>query len=140
MATVSEPTGIRQHYSDIHRILRLSPPTLESLTNKYFQAEIIDLDVRSAITDPSEKKSGATVLLDHLILKIEQNSEYLPTIIEIMSSAGSLNDIVQRMGHTSTASTEIIALKKELVEMRIRAETAEAKLLPSNNYTGELFV
>ena len=146
--TIDEPTSIiRQYYNDIHRILRFSPPTLESLANKYFQAHIIDLDVRSAITGPSDKSAGATVLLDHLILRTEQNSEHLPKIIAVMSSAASLSDIVQRMGHTSTASTEpsdmereITALKKKVVDLEIRAETAEAKLLLSIEHTGELFV
>ncbi len=104
MATPNKPVCdavsiIRGHYADIHRILRLSPPTLESLANQFFQAHFIDLDVKLAITtDPHLIAHGASTFLNHLILKVEQDSQYLPRIISIMSTAALLTDMVRKMG------------------------------------------
>ena len=121
MATPNKPVCdavsiIRGHYADIHRQLCLSPPTLGSLANQYYQAHIIDIDVKLAITtDPNGKPHGATTLLDHLILKVEQDSQYLPRIISIMNTAASLTDIVQRMGDgINTEQMELLQLQEPL--------------------------
>lgn len=84
------------HYDELHKVLSVSPQTLESLANKYYQAHYIDLLVKSSITD-SMGHAGAGILLDHLILKVEQSSDYLPSVISIMGLEVALINIVQKM-------------------------------------------
>ena len=90
-------SSIRDQYDELHRVLSLSPVTLETLANKFFRNHVIDLPVKQEITTSSTTRAGARTLLDHLILKVEQSSDYLPDIIDIMGAEASLVDIVRRM-------------------------------------------
>ena len=88
---------LRARYPQLYNVLAESPPTRESLANKFYQTHFIDLLVKVEITSNSSGLVGARTLLDHLVLKVEQCSDYLPSVISIMGSEASLSDITRQM-------------------------------------------
>ena len=87
---------LRHHYADLHKVISQSRETRISLANRFFQTRLIDFHVLSSITD-SDGCAGAQTLLGHLSMKVEQSSDYLPGVIDILGCEVSLIDIVERM-------------------------------------------
>ncbi len=88
---------LRARYDKLYNVIAASPQTRESLANKFYQMHFIDLHVKVEVTSNSSGLVGARTLLDHLVLKVEQCSDYLPSVISIMGSETSLSDITGEM-------------------------------------------
>ena len=87
---------LRHHFADLHKVISHSRETRISLANRFYQTHLIDFHVLSSITD-SDGCAGAQTLLGHLSMKVEQSSEYLPGVIDILGCEVSLIDIVERI-------------------------------------------
>ena len=88
---------LRHHYADLHKVISQSKETRISLANRFFQSHLIDFNVLSSITTDSDGVAGAQTLLGHLCMKVEQSSDYLPGVIDILGCEVSLIDIVEKM-------------------------------------------
>ena len=90
-------SSIPKRYNvDLCNVLKNSPRTRVSLANKFYQARLIDLPMKK-LTTRSEEAKDADSLLEHLSLKVEQSSDFLPGIINIIGSETRLENIAKEM-------------------------------------------
>ena len=87
---------LRKHYAKLFEILSVSKESLFNLSASCYENELIDLQLKSVITN-SDGNVGANKLLDHLEMKIKQSKKYLPVVLNLMDEETTLKDVVKKM-------------------------------------------
>ena len=79
--------------SRIHRCNR----TLIPLATDFFSYELINQDIKIDICRSKTVYEGADTLMDHAIMKVDQDPVNLDKVLQIMDKQESLRDIVKNM-------------------------------------------
>ena len=87
---------VRKHYVDLHKVLSNFPEALSSVTTRCFQDSLMDMNTKTAITS-SNGQNGSSILLDHILSKLEQSDDYLPLVLSIFREQVFLKDTVSKM-------------------------------------------
>ena len=87
---------LRDNRVALCRTLNTSEPTLLSLNCELYAHRIIDQPTMLEVNREKGFK-GANILMDHVEMKVEQNHEYLPKVLEIMEKQEYLRDVVTTM-------------------------------------------
>ena len=99
---------LRDYHSVICTRLNISPEMLKSFSGKLFTKRIIDQTTRLSV-DRTGGQSGASILLDHIAMKVEQSPKLLNVVLEIMESEDNLRDIVKKIkGESDSEDEEIV--------------------------------
>ena len=85
--------------------MNISPETLKSFAGKLFTKRIIDQQTRLSV-DRTGGQSGASTLLDHIEMKVEQSPKFLNVVLGIMESEANLRDIVKKIKGESDSEDE----------------------------------
>ena len=87
--------------------MNISPETLKSFTGKLFAKKIIDQQTRLSV-DRTGGQDGASTLLDHVGMKVEQKPKLLNVVLEVMESEENLRYIVKEIKGESDSEDEKI--------------------------------
>ena len=87
---------LREYHGEICDVLNVSKDSLLSFTQKLFAVNIIDRDTKISVTRTGGKE-GASILLDHIEMKVEQNPDCLHVVLEIMENNEYLRHIVKKI-------------------------------------------
>ena len=101
----NEKDILRNYHSDISSTLNVSTETLKSFTGKMFQRKIIDRQTRISV-DRQGGLAGASVLLDHIDMKVTQKPKLLYVVLEEMESEETLRHIVKKIKGESDSEDE----------------------------------
>ena len=97
MASPTKPSDVLvSHHNDICKILDASETTLNSLTGKLFQLQIVDRPTKIDVMSKGGYK-GADTLLDHVETRVDNNSQILITFLEAMRENTALKDITEQL-------------------------------------------
>ena len=96
---------LRDYHSVICTRLNISPEMLKSFSGKLFTKRIIDQTTRLSV-DRTGGQSGASTLLDHIAMKVEQSPKLLNVVLGVMESEDNLRDIVKKIKGESDSEDE----------------------------------
>ena len=97
MAAKAKPSDVLvSRHNDICYILSVSKTTLESLTGKLFQMQIVDRLTKIAIMSQGGY-AGADALLDYVEMRVDNKPTILQSVFEAMQENESLEEIVQQI-------------------------------------------
>ena len=87
---------LRDHYAELCKTLTTSESTLLSLNSELYTCRIIS---QPTMIDVRRKKGfeGASILMDHVVMKVGQNRDCLDKVLQIMKEQEYLHDVVMRM-------------------------------------------
>ena len=88
---------LRSQHSKICSRINLSKQTLNSLATDFFSNGLIDQDIKMDIYRSKTVYEGADTLMDHAIMKVNQDPKNLDKVLQIMNKQESLCDIVENM-------------------------------------------
>ena len=86
----------RDNHVALCRTLNTSEPALLSLNCELYAHRIIDQPTMLEVNREKGFK-GANILMDFVEMKVEQNHEYLPKVLQIMEKQECLCDVVMTM-------------------------------------------
>lgn len=106
MATPSSipANSIRRHYTELANTIAVAPNLLLSLSMKFYEYSFIDVPAKSSI-NRSGGLTGANVLLDYVMIRIDQSDQCIPAVMEILKKEVALNDIVQKIEKNDTVES-----------------------------------
>ena len=109
----NEKDVLRNYHSDISSTLNICAETLKSFTGKMFQRKIIDRQTRISV-DRQGGLAGASVLLDHIDMKVSQRPKLLYVVLEEMESEETLRHIVKKIKGESDSEDEETAASEHM--------------------------
>ena len=98
---------LRDYHSEICSTLNVCADTLQSFALKLFAQKIIDRSTKLSV-ERKGGQSGASVLLDHVELKVEQKPKLLNVVLEIMESEENLCYIAKEIKGESDSDEETV--------------------------------
>ena len=91
------PNVIQRHYSDLLRVFSTSQDTLFVITGGFYQAELIDRDTKNTIFTTTPLLASSRILLDHIEMKVDQSTDNVSSVLEVLEEQVALKEIVQKM-------------------------------------------
>ena len=91
------PNIIKRHYSALLRVFSTSQDTLFVITGGFYQAELIDRDTKNTIFTTTPLLASSRILLDHIEMKVDQSTDNVSSVLEVLEEQVALKEIVQKM-------------------------------------------
>ncbi len=95
---------LRRKYSVLRGILDSSEPTFTAFCADLYEKEIIDRAVKNSVL----RKKGFDELITHLEVMVEQDSDCLPTVLQVMENHQLLKPVATDIKKETNSSEELL--------------------------------
>ena len=88
-----ESKVIWKHYDDVFEVLNSYREVLTSLSERFCELGLIDVEAKNVICSESSGELGPKLLLVHLHMKIKQSKDYLSLVLDVLKKEEALSHI-----------------------------------------------